>query len=213
MQQPLAASKLIRIIVADDHVTVREGLAAIIGRQPDMLVVAEAANGEEAHVRWLEHRPDVLLLDLRMPVLDGIGAMGRIRSTAPEARIVVLTTFDTDSDIAGAIKGGAKGYLLKDAPREVLVETIRKVHAGATSIPAALVAKLVAGVGSEDLTEREREVLTLVARGMSNKELATSLAISETTVKTHLRSVFAKLRVLSRTEAIAAAIRRGLVQL
>jgi two-component system NarL family response regulator len=212
VRQPVA-SKLIRIIVADDHVTVREGLAAIIGRQPDMRVVAEAANGGEAYERWLEHRPDVLLLDLRMPVLDGIGVMGRIRSTSPEARIVVLTTFDTDAEIAGAIKGGAKGYLLKDAPRDVLVETIRKVHAGETCIPADLVARLVAGVTSEALTDRELEVLTLVARGRSNKEVATDLAISETTVKTHLRSVFAKLRVLSRTEAIAAASRRGLVQL
>jgi DNA-binding NarL/FixJ family response regulator len=212
MRQP-AASKLIRIIVADDHVIVREGLAAIIGRQPDMVVVAEAANGEEACLRWLEHRPDVLLLDLRMPVLDGLGVMGRIRSAVPEARIVVLTTFDTDSEISGAIKAGAKGYLLKDAPRDVLVETIRKVHAGETCIPAPLVAKLAAGVSAEGLTDRELEVLKLVARGMSNKEVATDLAISETTVKTHLRSVFTKLRVLSRTEAIAAASRRGLVQL
>ena len=212
MRQP-STSKRIRIIVADDHVTVREGLAAIIGRQSDMQVVAEAANGAEAFDRWLEHRPDVLLLDLRMPILDGIGVMGRIRSRAPEARIVVLTTFDTDSEISGAIKGGAKGYLLKDAPREVLVETIRKVHAGETCIPAELVAKLVAGISSEDLTDRELEVLKLVARGMSNKEVATHLAISETTVKTHLRSTFAKLRVLSRTEAIATASRRGLVQL
>src|SRR6516164_4403316 len=113
MAQP-SPSPRIRIIVADDHVTVREGLAAIIGRQRDMQVVAEAANGVEACDRWLEHRPDVLLLDLRMPILDGIGVIGRIRAHAPDARIVVLTTFDTDSEIAGAIKGGAKGYLLKD---------------------------------------------------------------------------------------------------
>jgi DNA-binding NarL/FixJ family response regulator len=212
MQQPSASTR-IRIIVADDHVTVREGLAAIIGRQSDMQVVAEAANGGEAFARWLEHRPDVLLLDLRMPILDGIGVIGRIRSEDPDARIVVLTTFDTDSEISGAIKGGAKGYLLKDAPREVLVETIRKVHTGETCIPAELVAKLVAGMSSEGLTDRELEVRKLVARGMSNKEVATHLAISETTVKTHLRSIFAKLRVLSRTEAIAAASRRGLVQL
>jgi DNA-binding NarL/FixJ family response regulator len=212
MRQPLA-SKLIRIMVADDHVTVREGLAAIIGRQPDMQVVAEAANGSEACDRWLEQRPDVLLLDLRMPILDGIGVMGRIRSIAPEARIVVLTTFDTDSEVSGAIKGGAKGYLLKDAPRDVLVDTIRKVHSGETCIPAELIAKLVAGVTSESLTDRELDVLKLVARGMSNKEIATSFAISEATVKTHLRGVFAKLRVLSRTEAIAAASRRGLIQL
>jgi DNA-binding NarL/FixJ family response regulator len=208
-----AAPKPIRIMVADDHVTVREGLAAIIGRQPDMQVVAEAANGEEACARWLEHRPDILLLDLRMPVLGGIGVMKRIRSTAAQARVIVLTTFDTDSEISDAIKGGAKGYLLKDAPRDVLVEAIRKVHAGETCIPAELVAKLVASMSSEGLTDRELEVLKLVARGLSNKEIATRLDISETTVKTHLRGVFAKLRVLSRTEAIAAASRRGLVQL
>jgi two-component system NarL family response regulator len=203
----------IRIIVADDHVTVREGLAAIIGRVPDMQVVAEAANGAEACDRWLEHRPDLLLLDLRMPVLDGIGAIGRIRAEAPDARIVVLTTFDTDTELLGAVKGGAKGYLLKDAPRELLVETLRKVHAGETCIPAELVARLAAGMSSEALTDREHEVLRLIACGLANKEVATRLAISETTVKTHLRSVFAKLRVLSRTEAIAAASRRGLVQL
>jgi two-component system NarL family response regulator len=126
---------------------------------------------------------------------------------------VVLTTFDTDTEISGAIKGGAKGYLLKDAPRELLVETVRRVHAGETCIPAELVARLAAGMSSEALTDREHEVLKLVACGLANKEVATRLAISETTVKTHLRSVFSKLRVLSRTEAIAAASRRGLVQL
>lgn len=212
MRQP-SPSNRIRIIIADDHVTVREGLAAILGRQSDMQVVAEAANGAEAVDGWLEHQPDVLLLDLRMPVLDGIAVIGRIRSKAPEARIVVLTTFNTDSEISAAIKGGAKGYLLKDAPREELVETIRKVHAGETCIPADLVAKLVAGMSTEDLTDRELEILKLVARGLANKEVATHLAISEATVKTHLRSVFAKLHVLSRTEAIATASRRGLVQL
>jgi DNA-binding NarL/FixJ family response regulator len=207
------ASSPIHIIVADDHVTVREGLAAIIGRQTDMRVVAEAANGVEAIERWLELRPDVLLLDLRMPVLDGIAVIGRIRSRAPEARIVVLTTFETDAEISGAIKGGAKGYLLKDAPRDVLVSTIRKVHAGETCIPPELVARLVAGMTSESLTERELEVLRLVARGSSNKEIAAELSISEATVKSHLRGVFTKLGVLSRTEAIAAASRRGLVLL
>jgi DNA-binding NarL/FixJ family response regulator len=207
------ASNRIRIVVADDHVTVREGLAAIIGRQSDMQVVAEAANGLEAVDRWLEHRPDVLLVDLRMPMLDGIGVIARIRSVAPEASVVVLTTFDTDSDISSAVKAGAKGYLLKDAPREVLIDTIRKVRAGDTCIPAELVPRLVAGLSSEGLTARELEVLRLVAGGTSNKEAAARLFISETTVKTHLRSIFAKLRVVSRTEAIAAASRRGLVQL
>jgi DNA-binding NarL/FixJ family response regulator len=206
-------TRRIRILIADDHVTVREGLAAIVQRQTDMLVVAEAANGREAVELWLRHRPDVTLLDLRMPILDGIGAIGQIRVAESDARILVLTTFDTDSEISGAIKSGARGYLLKDAPRDLLLETIRRVDAGETCIPAELLSKLVAGMSDEVLTAREHEVLQLVARGRSNKEIATSLSITETTVKSHLRSVFTKLRVLSRTEAIAAASRRGLVHL
>lgn len=203
----------IRVLVADDHVTVREGLTAIIGRQPDMMVVAAAASGRDAADLWLEHRPDVVLLDLRMPVLDGVGAMIEIRQQDPSARIVVLTTFDTDHEISRAIKAGARGYLLKDAQREELLDCIRKVHAGETCIPASLVAKLAASVSSEELTGREMHVLTLLAGGKGNKEIGLSLHISETTVKSHLRSIFNKLNVLSRTEAIAVASRRGLVQL
>ncbi len=203
----------IQVLVADDHVTVREGLAAIIGRQPDMQVVGEAANGREAVDLWLQHRPDVTLLDLRMPLLDGVGAMDAIRQQDASARIVVLTTFDTDNEIARAIKSGAKGYLLKDAQREELLECIRKVHGGETCIAPALVAKLAAGISSEALTGRELDVLTLLARGKSNKEIGANLYISETTVKSHVRSIFAKLNVLSRTEAITVASRRGLVRL
>ena len=203
----------IRLVIADDHVTVREGLAAILARQPDMQVVAQAADGREAVALWREHRPDVTLLDLRMPVLDGIGAIKEIRSADQSARIVVLTTFDTDSEISGAIKAGAKGYLLKDAPKDTLLDAIREVDAGGTSIPSELVAKLADGVSSDALTGREQDVLTLLARGRSNKEIAVALAINETTVKWHLRSLFAKLRVMSRTEAIAVASRRGLVHL
>ncbi len=203
----------IQVLVADDHVTVREGLAAIIGRQPDMQVVGEAANGREAVDLWLQHRPDVTLLDLRMPLLDGVGAMDAIRQQDASARIVVLTTFDTDNEIARAIKSGAKGYLLKDAQREELLECVRKVHGGETCIAPALVAKLAAGISSEALTGRELDVLTLLARGKSNKEIGVNLYISETTVKSHLRSIFAKLNVLSRTEAITVASRRGLVRL
>jgi DNA-binding NarL/FixJ family response regulator len=206
-------SRTIRVLVVDDHVTVREGLAAILARQPDMEVVAEAANGREAVALWRIHRPDVVLLDLRMPVLDGIGTIDRIRSEDASARILVLTTFDTDVEISGAIKAGAKGYLLKDAPRETLLDAIRKIDSGETIIPAALVTKLASGVSFDALTTREQDVLTLVARGRSNKEIASALTITETTVKSHLRSVFAKLRVFSRTEAIAAASRRGLVHL
>jgi two-component system NarL family response regulator len=201
------------VLVADDHVTVLEGLAAIIGRQADMKVVAEAANGREAVALWQTHRPDVSLLDLRMPVLDGVGAIEEIRRHDSSAHLIVLTTFDSDRDISRAVKAGAKGYLLKDAPREDLLGCIRTVHGGATSIPASLVAKLAAGISDEPLTGREMEVLTLLARGKSNKEIGANLYISETTVKAHLRSIFGKLNVLSRTEAIATASRRGLVQL
>ncbi len=203
----------IRVLIADDHVTVREGLTAIVGRQPDMQVVAEAATGRDAADLWQQHHPDVVLLDLRMPVLDGVDAMIEIRRQDPSARVVVLTTFDTDHEISRAIKAGARGYLLKDAQREELLDCIRKVHAGETCIPSSLVAKLAASVSSEELTGREMHVLTLLAQGRGNREIGLSLHISETTVKSHLRSIFAKLNVLSRTEAIAVASRRGLVQL
>lgn len=203
----------IRVLVADDHVTVLEGLAAIIGRQPDMVVAAEASNGRDAVDLWMQHRPDVALLDLRMPVLDGVGAIEEIRLHQPSARVVVLTTFDTDADIAMAIKAGARGYLLKDSPREELLACIRKVHLGETVVSHTLVAKLASGLTTEPLTGRELEVLGLLARGRSNKEIGTHLYIGETTVKSHLRSIFAKLNVLSRTEAVATASRRGLVQL
>lgn len=203
----------IRILIADDHVTVREGLAAMIGRQGDMQVVAEADNGQEAVELWAKHRPDVTLLDLRMPMLDGVSAIREIRRQLNSARIIVLTTFDTDNDISCAIGAGARGYLLKDAPRDDLLECIRKVHAGETCIPAVLVAKLAAGLQKEPLTARELEVLALLSEGKSNKEMGSQLEISETTVKAHLRSVFAKLDVLSRTEAVTVASRRGLVQI
>ena len=201
----------IRILIADDHVTVREGLAAIIGRQPDMQVVAEASNGREAVAHWQHHRPDVTLLDLRMPVLDGAGAIEGIRGEDAAARILVLTTFDTDNEISRAIKAGARGYLLKDAPRQDLLAYIRRVHAGETCIPPALVAKLAAGLSDEALTRREHEVLAMLASGKSNRDIGMALAIGETTVKTHMRNIFAKLNVLSRTEAIATANRRGLI--
>jgi len=203
----------IRVLIADDHVTVREGLAAIIHRQPDMTVVAEADTGQSAVSLWRTERPDVTLLDLRMPILDGVGAIEQIRAEDPLARIVVLTTFDTDNEISQAIRAGARGYILKDAQREELLNTIRRVHAGETCIPPALVGKLAAGMSSEALTGRELEVLTLLARGQGNRDIGVGLLISETTVKSHLRSIFAKLNVLSRTEAIAVATRRGLVRL
>lgn len=207
------ATNPIRVLIADDHVTVREGLSAIIGRQADMVMVAEAATGNAAVELWQHHRPDVTLLDLRMPGMDGILALSAIRRHEPAARLVVLTTFDTDQDISRAIGAGAKGYLLKDAPREEMLDCIRRVHAGETVVPPALVAKLAAGVSSAPLTAREHEVLRLLAQGRANREIAEKLFVSETTVKSHLRSLFAKLEVLNRAEAIAVAARRGLVHL
>ena len=203
----------IRVLIADDHVTVTAGLAAIIGMQPDMTVVAEGANGQEAVELYRKHRPDVALLDMRMPVLDGVEAIAEIHKEDTSARIIVLTTYNTDNEIYRAVKAGAKGYVLKDAPREELLDCIRRVSRGETSIPPPLLEKLAAGMSSDALTGRELDVLTLLARGKSNKEIGANLYISETTVKAHLRSIFAKLDVLSRTEAIAVASRRGLVQL
>ncbi len=203
----------IRVLIADDHVTVTAGLATIIGMQPDMMVIAEGANGREAIELWRNHRPDVTLLDLRMPLLDGVGAITEIHKEDASARVIVLTTYDTDNEVYRAVKAGAKGYILKDARREELLDCIRRVSRGETCIPQPLMEKLAAGVSSETLTGRELDVLTLLARGKSNKEIGANLYISETTVKAHLRSIFAKLNVLSRTEAITAASRHGLVQL
>jgi two-component system NarL family response regulator len=200
----------IRVLIADDHVTVLEGLAAIIGRQPDMMVVAEAADGQEAVDLWTEHHPDVTLLDLRMPTLDGVGVIENIRKQDASARVIVLTTYDSDTEILRAIKAGTKAYLLKDARREELLDCIRRVNRGETCIPASLAEKLAAGLSSESLTELN--VLELLAQGKSNKEIGVNLYISETTVKSHLRSIFRKLNVLSRTEAITVASRRGLIR-
>ncbi len=183
----------IRILIADDHSVVREGLVSLVKRKSDMTVVAEASNGREAVDLWKEHRPDVTLLDLRMPELDGVGAIKEIREFDDGAHIIVLTTFDGDEDIYRAIKAGAKGYLLKDTAREALMESIRRVHAGETCIPL--------------------EVLQRIAAGKSNKEIGAELFISEGTVKTHVKSIFSKLDVVSRTEAVATATRRGLIQL
>src|SRR4029077_4140334 len=212
-QRSKSRTDKIRLLVADDHVTVLEGLVAIIGRQADMQVVAAASNGREAVDLWRTNRPDVTLLDLRMPILDGVGAIQEIRHREFSARVIVLTTFDTDADLFKAIKAGAKGYLLKDAPREELLTCIRRVHSGETVIPPTLVTKLTASLTAEPVTDRELEVLAQLARGSSNKEISATLNISESTVKSHLRSIFTKLNVLRRTEAIATASRQGLVKI
>ncbi|HEY5929447.1 MAG TPA: response regulator transcription factor [Burkholderiales bacterium] len=202
----------IRVLIADDHAVVREGLAAMINRQPDMRVVAEAPDGMEAVRQWSEQRPDVALVDLRMPRLDGVGFISQVRTLDPKARILILTTFDGDEDIYRGMRAGAKAYLLKDAPREQLLDCIRAVHAGDTFLPPNVAAKLAAQVSEERLTDREQEILKLIAAGDSNKAIARKLNISEGTVKTHVKSVLFKLGATSRTEAAAIAARRGLVQ-
>jgi len=212
-KKPRAKKERIRILIADDHSVVREGLVSLVKRKSDMVVVAEASNGREAVQLWKEHRPDVTLLDLRMPELDGVGAIKEIRDLDENAHIVVLTTYDGDEDIYRAIKAGAKAYLLKDTARDALVETVRRVHAGETYLPPQLAAKLAERVSGEALSPREIEVLQRMAVGKSNKEIGAELFISEGTVKTHIKSIFNKLDVVSRTEAVATANRRGLIQL
>jgi two-component system NarL family response regulator len=204
---------VIRILLADDHVVVRDGLAAIINQEKDMRVVAEAGEGKEAVELWKKHRPDVTLMDLRMPGLSGANAIYEIHEVNPDVRIIVLTTFDGDEDIYRAIRAGAKAYLLKDVKREELFHCIREVHAGKFVIPPAIAAKLAGHQSIEELTSRELEVLKLLAEGKPNKLIASALSISEVTVKSHVRAIFLKLNVLSRTEAIAVASRSGLIRL
>jgi DNA-binding NarL/FixJ family response regulator len=203
----------IRVLIADDHAVVREGLVALVKRKSDMVIVAEASNGREAVDLWKQHRPHVTLLDLRMPELDGVGAIKEIREIDPNAHIVVLTTYDGDEDIYRAIKAGAKAYLLKDTARDALVDTVRRVHAGETYLPPQLAAKLAERVSGAALSQREMEVLQRMAAGKSNKEIGAQLFISDGTVKTHVKSIFTKLDVVSRTEAVATATRRSLIQL
>jgi DNA-binding NarL/FixJ family response regulator len=208
-----SAARRIRVLIADDHSVVLEGLSAIIGRQPDMVVVAQAADGEEAVALWRAKRPDVTLLDLRMPKLDGVDAIDAIRKHDGDAHVIVLTTFDTDQDIYRALKTGARAYLLKDCRRDDLLDCIRRVHSGERWVAPRVAAKLAEHVGTVALTAREAEALDLLARGSSNREIASALDVSETTVKSHMRSIFSKLGVASRTQAIAEAVQRGLVHL
>jgi DNA-binding NarL/FixJ family response regulator len=208
------AKPRIRVLIADDHGIVREGLVSMIRRNKgDMTVVGEASNGREAIDLWKQHRPDVALLDLRMPELDGVEAIKEIRANDGKARTIVLTTFDGDEDIYRAIQAGAKGYLLKDVPREALMDCIRRVYAGETSVPVHLVKKLADRVSGDTLSGREIEVLKLMAQGKSNKEIGSSLFISEGTVKSHGKAIFTKMNVVSRTEAVTDATRRGLIRL
>ncbi|HEV3316285.1 MAG TPA: response regulator transcription factor, partial [Candidatus Angelobacter sp.] len=210
---PEKKKKRIRILIADDHPIVREGLATMISRQPDMEVVAEAPNGRDAVEQFLLYRPDVALMDLRMPHLDGIAAMQAIRLRIPDARILLLSTYEGDEQIYQGLKAGAKGYLLKDSPREDLLETIRKIHNGMTYILPAVAAKLAERVTRSNLSDRETEVLRLMVAGKSNREIGASLFISEGTVKVHVSNLLKKLKANGRTEAINMALSHGIVNL
>jgi len=202
-----------RVLLVDDHALLRTGVANIINQEADLRVVAEAGNGVEALEAWDRHRPDVTLLDLRMPLMEGVDVVRLIRERDASARVIVLTTYDTDDEISRALKAGAKAYVLKDIAAEALVGCIRDVLAGKTYLAPAAAAKLAEGVTRVHLTPRELATLKLLADGKANKEIASELDISERTVKSHLAHLFEKLGATSRTEAVKVATRRGLVRL
>ena len=203
---------MIRVLIAEDHAIVRDGFVAILEQECDIEVVAETGNGRQAVALWTEQRPDVTLMDLKMPGLDGVDAIQEIRALDPTARVVILTTFDGDEDIYRGMCAGAKAYLLKDVGREELFQCLREVHAGKTFIPAVIATKLVERLAAPGLTPRELAVLRLVAEGRSNKVIGKALFVSEVTVKSHVQSIFRKLHVLNRTEAIAVALHKGLLR-
>ncbi len=210
----------IRILIADDHPIVREGLSAVLETQPDFTIVGEAASGAQAVARAAELRPDVILLDLELPEMDGVAALRAIRAADPTAKVIIFTAFDTDERILGAVQAGAQGYLLKGAPREDLFQAIRVVHGGGSLLQPVVAARLLRQVSSpaapalpERLTERELEVLRLLAKGRQNKEIAGELWISERTVKFHVSAILSKLGVGNRTEAVSKAAQLGLIEL
>jgi DNA-binding NarL/FixJ family response regulator len=209
----LNEQRRIRVFSVDDHPLLREGIAAIINNQPDMQVIGQAANGKDAVQEFKKHQPDVTLMDLRLPDMSGIDAMIAIRAEFPEARIILLTTFEGDVEIKRALEAGARGYLLKSMPPKELVEVIRQVHAGKKRIPPQLAAQLAEHMSDEALTTREVEVLRQIAGGNRNRDIAERLFISEETVKVHIKHIMEKLGASDRTQAVAIGIRRGIIQL
>ncbi len=208
-----ADSAAIRILIAEDHQVVRQGFVALLNMVDGMSIVAEASNGQQALELFRQHKPDVTLMDLRMPVLGGVETITAIRRDSPEARIIVLTTFDGDEDIFRAIQAGARGYLLKGMSVDELIDAIQTVHHGRSKIPAAVAERLAERLSGNALTERETEVLKNIVGGKSNKEIASALFISEATVKTHINNLLSKLGATDRTQAARIALQRGIVHL
>lgn len=203
----------IRVLIADDHPVVRSGLVMIIQYATRIETVAEASTGTEAVQLFRQHRPDVVLMDLKMPEMCGVDAIAAIRQEDPNARLIVLTTYDGDEDIYRGLKAGARGYLLKNVTRQELIEAIQRVHAGQKYIPAEVGARLSERMSSPQLTERERQVLLLMTEGKNNQEIATALNISEGTIKFHVNGILRKLGVCDRTQAVLVALKRGIANL
>lgn len=206
-------SNPIRILVAEDHLVARVGVSTIVNMQPDMTVVAEAGNGQQAVELYRKHIPDVALLDMRMPIMSGVEAATAIRAEFPNARMIALTTYGGDEDIRRALAAGVQAYLTKDVLHDELLKAIRAVHAGQTYLPAGVAAALAAQMPRPDLSAREVQVLELIVRGLANKQIAYSLNIAEHTVKNHVKNILSKLGVQDRTQAATAAIQRGIVHL
>ena len=207
----MSHSPLIQVLIADDHVMVAQGLTILLESQSDIRVIGRASNGREAIDLFRQHQPDIVLMDLRMPEMSGVEATIAICAEFKQARIIVLTTYDGDEDIYRGLRAGAKGYLLKDAEAQELLSAIRAVHAGQQYIPPAVGAKLVEHMGIPELSNRELEVLNLMARGKNNQEISAELSISESTVKFHTKNIMSKLRANDRSQAIITALKRGVI--